>query len=230
MRKGVQKLYKDVASTYETVNHVATFGLDMRWRKKAVKSITAPNGKLWLDVCCGTGEMSQNLAKRAKNSTRIYSVDFSYSMISYAKKKQYDQKVVFALADVGFLPFPDETFDLVTISFSTRNLNLTQNEMLSNLTEIFRVLKPQGQFLNLETSQPSARLLRKAFHFYVRKIVEPVGSLISGSRSGYKYLAYTIPRFYSRDEFTALLRQSGFSEVQSQSLLFGIAAIHSAIK
>jgi demethylmenaquinone methyltransferase/2-methoxy-6-polyprenyl-1,4-benzoquinol methylase len=230
MRKGVQKLYKNVASTYEIVNHVATFGMDIQWRKRAVKGISAPKGQLWLDVCCGTGEMSQNLAKRAKNDTRIYSVDFSYSMISYAKKKRYDQKVFFALADVGFLPFPDETFDLVTISFSTRNLNLTPNEMQSHLTEFHRILKPQGQFLNLETSQPSSRLLRKAFHFYVRKIVEPVGSIISGSRSGYKYLAYTIPRFYSRDEFTALLRQTGFSEVQSQSLLLGISSIHLAIK
>lgn len=230
MRKGVQKLYKEVASTYETVNHVATFGLDMRWRKKAVKSIAAPNGRLWLDVCCGTGEMSQNLAKQAKNDTRIYSVDFSYAMISYAKEKQYDRKVFFALADVGFLPFSDETFDLITISFSTRNLNLTRHEMQNHLAEIFRVLKPQGQFLNLETSQPSVRPLRKAFHFYVRKIVEPLGSLISGSRSGYRYLAYTVPKFYNRDEFTALLRQTGFSKVQSQSLLFGIAAIHSAIK
>jgi len=230
MRKGVQKLYKDVASTYETVNHVSTFGMDMRWRKKAVKDVTALHDKLWLDVCCGTGEMSQNLAKQAKSDTRIYSVDFSYSMISYAKEKSYEQKVFFALADVGFLPFPDKTFDLVTISFSTRNLNLTQDEMKGHLTEFYRVLKPQGQFLNLETSQPSSRLLRKVFHFYVRKIVEPVGALISGSKSGYKYLAYTIPRFYSRDEFTALLRQTGFSEVQSQSLLLGIAAIHSAIK
>ena len=230
MRKGVQKLYKDVASTYEVVNHIATFGLDMRWRRRAVKGIVAMNGKLWLDVCCGTGEMSINLAKLAKNNTRIYSVDFSYDMISWAKKKQFAHKVNFALADVRSLPFPDETFDLVTISFSTRNLNLTQHEMECHLAEFYRVLKPRGQFLNLETSQPPAGLLRKAFHFYVRKIVEPVGSLISGSQSGYKYLAFTIPRFYSRDEFTSLLRQTGFSEVKSQSLLCGIAAIHSAFK
>lgn len=230
MRKGVQKLYKDVASTYETVNHLATFGLDILWRKKAVKGISNTWGKRWLDVCCGTGEMTENLAERAKNDTRIYSVDFSYEMISYAKGKQYKRRIVFVLAEVGNLPFPDETFDLVTISFSTRNLNLTRDEMLRHLTEFYRVLKPQGKFLNLETSQPSARLLRQAFHFYVRKIVEPLGSFISGSTSGYRYLAYTIPRFYGRDEFTELLRQIGFSKVESQSLLFGIAAIHSAHK
>jgi demethylmenaquinone methyltransferase/2-methoxy-6-polyprenyl-1,4-benzoquinol methylase len=107
---------------------------------------------------------------------------------------------------------------------------LTPGEMKNHLTEFYRVLKPQGQFLNLETSQPTVSLLRKAFHFYVRKIVEPIGSLISGSKPGYKYLAYTIPRFYSQDEFTALLRQTGFSKVQSQPLLCGIAAIHSAFK
>jgi len=230
MRKGVQRLYKDVASTYETINHIATFGFDILWRKKASKTLRAEDRNLWLDVCCGTGEMSQNLAKQANKDTQIYSVDFSYSMISYAKAKHYGHEIRFALADVGSLPFPNEIFDLVTISFSTRNLNSTLGEMQKHLREFYRVLKPQGQFLNLETSQPSAKLLRKAFHFYVQKMVQPLGSQISGSKSGYRYLAYTIPRFYNRDEFTALLRGTGFSKVQSQSLLFGIAAIHWAIK
>jgi demethylmenaquinone methyltransferase/2-methoxy-6-polyprenyl-1,4-benzoquinol methylase len=230
MRKGVQKLYKDVASTYEVCNHCATFGLDRYWRKKAIEHIRPAKGMRWLDVCCGTGELSQLLAAQAKRDIQIFSVDFSHSMISYAKKKQYDQKVFFVLADVGALPFAEETFDLVTISFSTRNLNLKESEMQSHLIEFYRVLKPQGQFLNLETSQPSFRFLRKAFHFYVRKIVAPLGAVISGSRSGYKYLAYTIPRFYSRDEFTGLLQQTGFTQVQSQPLFFGIAAIHSAFK
>jgi len=230
MRKGVQKLYTDVASTYELINHLATFGLDIHWRQKAARDIAPISGKLWLDVCCGTGEMSRNLARRASIGTRIYSVDFSQAMIAHAKQKPYDQKVFFALADVGCLPFLEETFDLVTIAFSTRNLNLTDIELKNHLREFHRVLKPHGRFLNLETSQPSLRLLRKIFHFYIQKIVAPMGAIISGSRSGYKYLAYTIPRFYDSDAFSGLLHETGFTEVQSQSLLFGIAAIHSAVK
>jgi len=230
MRKGVQKLYTEVASTYELINHLATFGLDIRWRQKAARDIAPISGKLWLDVCCGTGEMSRNLAKRASVGARIYSVDFSQAMIARAKKKPYDQKIFFTLADVGCLPFPEATFDLVTIAFSTRNLNVSDTELKNHLREFYRVLKPKGRFLNLETSQPSLRLLRKIFHFYVQKIVAPLGAIISGSRSGYKYLAYTIPRFYDRDAFSGLLRKTGFTEVESQSLFFGIAAIHSAVK
>ena len=230
MRKGVQKIYTEVAETYEPINHILTFGLDILWRNKTSREITRTDGQYWLDVCCGTGEMTRNLSQRADASTNIYSVDFSLPMLSRAKKKNYKQPVNFAIADVAHLPFPNEAFDLLTISFSIRNLNLNRDELLVHLKEFYRILKPGGQFLNLETSQPSSRLLRRFFHFYIKKIVRPVGSFLSGSKAGYGYLAYTVPRFYPPEELSLLLLEAGFSRAKHRSSFLRFAAIHLATK
>jgi demethylmenaquinone methyltransferase/2-methoxy-6-polyprenyl-1,4-benzoquinol methylase len=230
MRKGVQKIYTEVAETYESINHVLTFGLDILWRKKALRGITPTDGERWLDVCSGTGEMTRNLSQKANDSTEIYSVDFSFPMLSHATKKKYPNPVHFTMADVAHLPFPDATFDLVTISFSIRNLNINRDELLVHLKEFHRILKPGGQFLNLETSQPSSKFLRTIFHTYIRKIVRPVGSFLSGSKAGYGYLAYTVPRFYPPEEFSSLIQMAGFSKVEFQVTLLRFAAIHWAQK
>lgn len=230
MRKGVQKLYTEVAETYESINHILTFGLDILWRNKASREITRTEGQYWLDVCSGTGEMTRNLSQRADASTKIYSVDFSFPMLSRAKKKNFKHHVNFTIADVAHLPFPDETFDLVSISFSIRNLNLNRNELLAHLREFYRILKPGGQFLNLETSQPSSKFLRKTFHFYIRKVVRPIGSFLSGSKAGYGYLAYTVPRFYPPEEFSSLILEAGFRRAKHRSAFLRFAAIHLATK
>jgi len=230
MRKGVQKIYTEVAETYESINHILTFGLDILWRNKASREITRTEGQYWLDVCSGTGEMTRNLSQRADASTKIYSVDFSFPMLSRAKKKNFKHHVNFTIADVAHLPFPDETFDLVSISFSMRNLNLNRNELLAHLREFYRILKPGGQFLNLETSQPSSKFLRKTFHFYIRKVVRPIGSFLSGSKAGYGYLAYTVPRFYPPEEFSSLILEAGFRRAKHRSAFLRFAAIHLATK
>jgi demethylmenaquinone methyltransferase/2-methoxy-6-polyprenyl-1,4-benzoquinol methylase len=230
MRKGVQKIYTEVADTYELINHMLTFGLDILWRKKALHEIALSEGESWLDMCSGTGEMTYNLSRRADASTKLFSVDFSLPMLSKAKKKKYKHPVNFAIADVGRLPFPDETFDLVTMSFSIRNLNLNREELLDHLQEFYRILKPGGEFLNLETSQPRSRFLRKIFHFYIRKIVKPLGSFLSGSKAGYGYLAYTVPRFYPPEDFSSLILEAGFSRSKHRTALLQIAAVHIATK
>lgn len=230
MRKGVQKIYTEVAETYESINHVLTFGLDILWRKKALRSIKLAEGQCWLDVCSGTGEMTRNLSQKANASTIIHSVDFSFPMLSLAMKKKYKNAVYFSVADVAHLPFPDASFDLVTISFSIRNLNLNQDELMVHLKEFYRVLKPEGQFINLETSQPSSQFLRRIFHIYIQKIVRPVGSFLSGSKAGYSYLAYTVPRFYPPEEFASLIQKAGFSKVKFHSTFLRFAAIHHAKK
>jgi demethylmenaquinone methyltransferase/2-methoxy-6-polyprenyl-1,4-benzoquinol methylase len=230
MRKGVQRIYTEVAETYESINHVLTFGLDILWRKKALRAITPAGDQRWLDVCSGTGEMTQILSQKANASTIIYSLDFSFPMLSRAMKKKYKHAVHFTMADVAHLPFPDATFDLITISFSIRNLNMNRDELMAHLQEFYRILKPGGQFLNLETSQPSSKFLRNIFHLYIRKIVLPVGSYLSGSRAGYGYLAYTVPRFYPPEEFSALILESGFSKVRHRSTFLRFAAIHLATK
>ncbi len=230
LRKGVQKIYTEVAQTYELVNHVLTLGLDIRWRKKAARIAAHKGGVLWLDVCSGTGEMAQNLSAHSGKGVKIFAIDFSFPMLKKVKEKANTPNLFPVIAEAGILPFPDESLDLVIISFATRNLNPRREILESYMKEFSRILKPGGHFVNLETSQPSVKSIRWFFHAYVRWIVRPVGWILSGSKAGYRYLAHTIPRFYEPDDFVRILRQSGFSQVEYQRFLFGVSALHVAKK
>jgi demethylmenaquinone methyltransferase/2-methoxy-6-polyprenyl-1,4-benzoquinol methylase len=230
IRKGVQKIYTEVANTYELVNHVLTLGLDISWRKKTARIAAQKGGNLWLDVCSGTGEMAQNLAALSGEGVKIFAVDFSFPMLKRVTEKGNASNLFPVIAEAGILPFPDESFDLLTISFATRNLNPRREHLESYMEEFSRILKPGGYFVNLETSQPSAKMIRQFFHIYVKWIVKPLGWILSGSKAGYSYLSFTIPRFYAPDEFAQILCQSGFSEVEYRRFLFGVSAIHVAKK
>jgi demethylmenaquinone methyltransferase/2-methoxy-6-polyprenyl-1,4-benzoquinol methylase len=230
IRKGVQKIYSEVAKTYELVNHILTLGLDIRWRKRAARLAARKGGSRWLDICSGTGEMAHYLSTLATDGIDICAVDFSLPMLKMGSDKRNAPNVFPIIAEAGVLPFPDKSFDLVTISFGTRNLNPRREILDSYVKEFIRVLKPGGHFVNLETSQPSCQSVKRLFHLYIKFIVKSMGWVLSGSRAGYRYLSFTIPRFYSPDEFAGILKESGFSHVVYQRLLLGISAIHVAKK
>jgi demethylmenaquinone methyltransferase/2-methoxy-6-polyprenyl-1,4-benzoquinol methylase len=177
-------------------------------------------------MCTGTGEMAVYLSRLAPPGTSVHAVDFSLPMMARATEKPEARNIDFVVSDVKALPFPDESLDLVTISFATRNINLNRNALIRTFGEFRRVLRSGGCFVNLETSQPSSLPIRRLFHFYVRLLVRPVGGLISGSYTGYAYLAHTIPRFCPSEELSGIMCQAGFSDVTATRLLFGIAAIH----
>lgn len=227
----VQKTFSpSVSTTYELVNHILTFGYDALWRRRAAKIAAASGGTQWADMCTGTGEMAVCLSRLAPRETSIHAVDFSLPMMAEAMKKPEARNIDFVVSDVKALDFPDESLDLVTISFATRNINLNRDVLTQTFTEFCRVLKPGGRFINLETSQPSSLLIRRLFHFYVRLFVKPVGGLISGYYTRYAYLAHTIPRFYPPKELSNIMCWAGFKNVTCRKLLFGIAAIHQGTK
>ncbi|MFW6134700.1 MAG: ubiquinone/menaquinone biosynthesis methyltransferase [Elusimicrobiota bacterium] len=230
MKKGIVKIYDEVAPTYELINHILTFGLDLIWRKRTARMAAKIGRSRLLDVCCGTGELARNIAALAREKTELYGVDGSFTMIFHAKNKKHLGNVHFTIAEAGSLPFPDHSFDLITISFSARNLNPDPQAMLSYLREFCRILKPGGNFINLETSQPPLKFIKKLYHLYIRLVIKPVGYFISGSRAGYDYLSYTMPRFYAAPEFSALCLKAGFSKIRHRLLFLGVAAIHSAKK
>lgn len=174
--------------------------------------------------------MAANLSRLAPGGAKVYAADFSLPMIGKAKVRKDCSGVRFVLSDVKQLPFPDDTFDLVTISFATRNINLSRKKLIATMAEFNRVLKPGGRFVNLETSQPVSGLLRRLFHFYVRMFVKSVGSMISGSNAGYAYLSTTIPRFYGAEELAEIMREAGFRIGIVKRLSLGAAAVHEGIK
>ncbi len=230
MSKGVLKVFSEVAHLYELVNHVLTFGLDIPWRKKAAQVAASGGGTLWLEVCSGTGEMAVNLIKLASSSTSVIVSDFSMPMISRANKKKGLRAATISLADSLQLPFPDNIFDLVVISFATRNISPTRTKLIMFLQEFHRVLKPSGRFVNLETSQPPSMPIRYAFHLYTKQVIKLIGRIISGSKTGYAYLAHTVPRFLDSKELSKALYESGFSSVTCIKLTLGAVAIHRAVK
>jgi len=230
INKGVQQLFTEVPRTYELINHIFTFGLDIIWRKKMARAAAKGGGHLWLDVCSGTGETALNLKKLADNETKVIALDFCEPMLRMAMKKESANNIEFAIGEAATLPFRDETFDLITLSFATRNINTWQGQLQRTLCEFRRVLKKGGRFVTVETSQPRHRFLRRMFHFYVSVFIPLIGRAISGSKTPYRYLSQTIPHFYGAEEFAGILKTAGFSVVSLNRLLLGVSAIHCAVK
>lgn len=228
MSSGIQKIFAEIPATYERINHILTFGFDILWRRKIAKMVSHQKGTRRLDVCTGTGETANYLRRYAGRKVQVYAADFSLPMLKEAQKKPSGKSIRFVLGDVKCLPFPDNSFDLITLSFATRNINTSRAALIQSFREFHRILKPGGWFVNLETSQPQSRFIRRLYHLYVKIFIKPIGSRISGSKSGYAYLSATIPRFYTAEELVSVLKNSGFTSVRFQRLLFGIAAIHRA--
>jgi len=230
MSKRIQNIFSEVPETYERVNHVLTMGLDILWRRKAAKMAAMAGGTRWIDVCSGTGEMAALLSRHAKNGIDVYATDFSFPMLGKARGKPEGKDIRVFLSDIKKLPFHDNTFDLITISFATRNINVSREILIKSFQEFYRVLKPEGRFVNLETSQPSFWIFKKLFHLYVKLLVRPLGRAISGSDAGYAYLSSTIPRFYPAEELAGILRLAGFDKIRFQRMMLGAAAIHVSMK
>jgi demethylmenaquinone methyltransferase / 2-methoxy-6-polyprenyl-1,4-benzoquinol methylase len=231
MPPALREIFSGLAATYERVNHALTLGFDISWRRRAARAAARDGGALWLDVCSGTGDMARQLGRRAAPSTRIVALDFCRPMLDLsAARPRTEGPLEFVLADAARLPFPGGAFDLITVAFATRNLNLSRAALSATFGEFHRALKPGGRYVNLETSQPRFRVVRFFFRAYVRIFVRAVGRRLSGTEPGYAYLSASIPEFYPPEELAGILREAGFSRVAFRRLMFGAAAIHIAVK
>lgn len=228
--EGIRKMFSEIPDTYERINHLLTFRLDTLWRKRMARKAAGTGGKRWIDLCTGTGETAHYLQQAAPEETEVFGVDFSLPMMSMILQKSSVKNIRCVLSDINQLPFESSTFDLATISFATRNINISREILTGAFRECHRILKPGGHFFNLETSQPSSRIIRRLFHFYIRTAVPVIGKTISGAKHPYIYLSRTIPEFYPPEVLSDILMESGFDHVTYKKKLFGAAAIHHATK
>lgn len=226
----IREFFAAIPATYDWINTLMTFGLDGYWRKRAARLATRHGGRRWLDICAGTGQMSRTLARQAAPATTLIALDFCSPMLDLLDEKAGNCPIARCLGDVGALPFPDATFDLVTVAFATRNLHTTRDVLVERFREVRRVLRPGGRFLNLETSQPASAPIRALFHAFIGATVALIGSVVSGSAFPYRYLASSIRTFYPAPELADLLRTAGFGEVQILPMTFGAVAAHLAWK
>lgn len=229
-RTPIQRFYRGISDRYEIVNSLITMGMDKPWRRKAAKLAVSQGGEKWLDMCCGTGDMSLDLLSNIGPNTTLFMADFSKDMLDVASGKKELNTIEKTLADAFNLPFKDNSFDLVTISFATRNLDLGNGKLEIAFSEINRVLKPGGKVVNVETSQPDSRFVRAMFHLYAKAMITPTGYFFTGDKKSYNFLTSSMINHCDAQAFNKILGTSGFREVEFKPILFGAVAIHSASK
>ncbi|HPI84830.1 MAG TPA: ubiquinone/menaquinone biosynthesis methyltransferase [Bacteroidales bacterium] len=232
-QRPLYKIFTAVPPSYDIINRIFTLTLDERWRKRAASACLAGNPERIMDLCTGTGDLAIRLSRMSHGTVEITGYDYSEPMLEIAHKKsikRHQAGIVYQQGDAAAMPFPDNHFDSIGISFAFRNLTFKNFDTPKFLAEINRVLKPGGRFVIIESSQPKWGWLRVLFRFYTRFFVYPVGGMISGNWPAYKYLSYSVIRYYQPEEICDLLKQHGFTSVSFTRLSGGVAALHVAVK
>ena len=227
-KQQVAKMFNNIAGSYDLLNHVLSAGIDIIWRKKAIKILGKNKPKQLLDIATGTGDFA--FEALALNPDKIIGVDISEGMLAVGKekvaKRGLTDKMELMYGDSENLPFEDNTFDGVTVSFGVRNFE----NLLKGLTDIYRVTKPGGQAVILEFSKPKKFPIKHLYNLYSRYIMPTVGRLISKDKTAYTYLPESVAAFPEGQAFLDYLKQAGFNAPQQKRLSGGIATIYYAEK
>jgi demethylmenaquinone methyltransferase/2-methoxy-6-polyprenyl-1,4-benzoquinol methylase len=217
----VRAMFRRVARRYDRANHVLSAGFDVSWRERAAKIVRTWNPRRVLDLATGSGDLALTMAKELP-AAEIVGVDFCAEMLETARCKGLRNTVV---ADALALPFPDASFDAVTVAFGLRNMA----DWGAALTEMARVLGTGGHLLVLDFSLPSG-LLRPVYRFYLHRCLPWLAGLVTGEKQAYDYLGASIEKFPSGGAMCALMEARAFSDAQAQPLSGGIVTIYSARK
>jgi demethylmenaquinone methyltransferase/2-methoxy-6-polyprenyl-1,4-benzoquinol methylase len=224
-------MFGRIARRYDLANLILCGGIDTWWRNRLVASVRAHGARDILDLATGSGDVAFTLSRGLGSSAQITGADFCQPMLDEAELKKRHappgryQNVTFRQADALALPFADESFDAVTISFGLRNLA----DRARGLREMRRVLRPGGHLVVLEFSQPYA-WFRPLYYFYLRKVLPAIAGLVTGDREAYVYLNTTIGQFPDRPALAAEIRAAGFTSVEARPMTLGTVALHDAAK
>lgn len=232
--KPLHSMFTAVPPRYDLINHVITLGMDNRWRKQAAETCLENKPKRILDLGCGTGDLAITIALLAGNGVEVTGLDYSQPMLELAEMKAVREGVTnivgFVHGEATDIPFSAEYFDCVGISFAFRNLTYKNPLKMPHLAEVLRVLRQNGRYVIVESSQPEDRIIKAFFRLYLRSFVAPLGSLLSNNKGAYRYLAESSSRFYFPAEIKDMLLTAGFRNVSYHPLFFGAAGIHVAAK
>ncbi|WP_428224414.1 bifunctional demethylmenaquinone methyltransferase/2-methoxy-6-polyprenyl-1,4-benzoquinol methylase UbiE [Flavobacterium sp.] len=227
-KEQVSKMFDTISHEYDNLNRVISFGIDVQWRKKMVKMANAMQPKKILDIATGTGDLAILLA--TTKAEKIIGLDISAGMLEVGKQKVAQKglspQIELVLGDSESIPYEDNTFDVITVSFGIRNFE----DLEKGLYEILRVLKPGGLFLILETSVPEKFPFKQGYHFYTGTIMPLIGKLFSKDKVAYQYLADSASIFPYGERLNNILSKVGFINVKHAPQTMGVATIYSASK
>lgn len=227
-KEQVTQMFDSISGNYDGLNRVISFGIDIKWRKRVVAILKEKEPKTILDIATGTGDLAINMVETG--AKKIIGLDISPGMLAVGKKKvsnkQLDKTIEMVVGDSENLPFEASSFDAVTVAFGVRNFETLEK----GLAEIYRVLKPKGTFVVLETSVPTKTPYKQGYRFHCNYILPVVGRLFSKDRAAYSYLSESAAVFPHGQDFNNILRKIGFIEVTNKPQTFGVASIYVATK
>lgn len=227
-KEQVTKMFDTISKNYDGLNRVISFGIDIKWRKRVVSIVSQNKPSKILDIATGTGDLAINMA--TTGAKEIIGLDISPGMLEVGKKKIEDKKlgniIKMVVGDSENLPFDDNTFDAITVAFGVRNFE----DLQKGLKEIYRVLKPGGTFVVLETSVPTRTPFKQGYTFYTKYILPAIGKLFSKDRSAYAYLSESAAAFPHGEQFNNILDKIGFIGIENKPQTFGVASIYIATK
>ena len=227
-KEQVAQMFDNISGNYDGLNRVISFGTDITWRKRVVAILKQKKPNTILDIATGTGDLAINLVQTGAN--KIIGLDISPGMLEVGKKKILDKDLNHTIemveGDSENLPFGDNSFDAVTVAFGVRNFETLKK----GLAEIYRVLKPTGTFVVLETAVPTKTPYKQGYVFYTKYLLPKIGRLFSKDDSAYAYLSKSASVFPYGQEFNNILRKIGFIDVVNKPQTFGVASIYIATK
>ena len=225
----IRNMFKRVAPAYDRANTVLSAGIHHVWRRKLVKMANVQSGQLILDCATGTGDLAIEFKKAVGPQGKVIGTDFCAEMMTTAPAKANSQglHIDYQVADVMNLPFADNSFDRVSISFGIRNVQ----DPLKALREMARVTKPGGQVLILEFGQMTTPVIKDLYGFFSERLLPVVGGWVSGEKEAYQYLQKSSAKFPSGPDFQDWMKQTGaFSSTAFTPISLGIAYIYQGLK
>ncbi|MDQ0350860.1 demethylmenaquinone methyltransferase/2-methoxy-6-polyprenyl-1,4-benzoquinol methylase [Alkalibacillus filiformis] len=221
----VHNVFEKIYKRYDRMNSIISFQRHKAWRKTVMKQMNVEKDSHCLDVCCGTGDWTLALADAVGPKGNVVGLDFSQNMLSVGEEKKREQsadQVTFVHGDAMSLPYEDNSFDYVTIGFGLRNVP----DYMQVLKEMYRVVKPGGQVVCLETSQPTLPVFKQLYFFYFKHIMPLFGKMFAKSYEEYAWLHESTKNFPGKTKLKSMFFEAGFDDVKVKSFALGAAAMH----
>lgn len=225
----VAAMFDRISPSYDQLNHLLSLNIDKLWRRKTAKEVAKNHPKTILDLATGTADLAIEIAKHNPEA-HIIGTDISEKMLEIGelkiKKQHLENQIELYLGNAAALPFKTNSFDAVTVAFGVRNFeNLEQG-----LSEIHRVLKPNGHAFILEFSMPEKFPIKQAYRLYFKHLLPRIGEILSKDENAYTYLPESVEKFPKPDTFCKVLSSFGLENIKAKPLTFGVAVLYSAQK